>query len=92
MKRFFLVALFIMAFPMAGIIVPTQAADVIKIGCITPLSGGYANYGINTKPGLEMALEEVNAKGGVKIKGKRTSLKWRLAMMRVNQTRRSLVE
>jgi len=45
------------------------AADTIKIGCVTPLSGGYANYGINTKRGLEMALEEVNAKGGVKIKG-----------------------
>ena len=46
------------------------AADTIKIGCVTPLSGGYANYGINTKRGLEMALEEVNTKGGVKIQGK----------------------
>ena len=69
MKKSLLVLLVTMAFPMAGIVAPTQAADVIKIGCITPLSGGYANYGINTKRGLEMAIEEVNAKGGVKIKG-----------------------
>jgi branched-chain amino acid transport system substrate-binding protein len=69
MKKNMLVIISVIGFCLVWIIVPTFAEDTIKIGCITPLSGGYANYGINTQRGLEMALEEVNAKGGVKIKG-----------------------
>jgi branched-chain amino acid transport system substrate-binding protein len=45
-------------------------AETLPIGVVTPLSGGYAHYGLNTQRGLEMAMEEINAKGGVKVKGK----------------------
>lgn len=44
----------------------------IKIGAILPLTGEAAKYGLNTKNGIEIALEEINRKGGVK--GKKVSI------------------
>jgi branched-chain amino acid transport system substrate-binding protein len=37
----------------------------IKIGCITPLTGDNASYGRQTKEGVDLAVKEINAKGGV---------------------------
>ena len=37
----------------------------IKIGGIYPLSGGVAVYGVEAKNGVEMAVEEINAAGGI---------------------------
>lgn len=42
-----------------------HAADPIKIGVVTPLSGTYAGIGQQVKWGLELATKEVNAKGGI---------------------------
>jgi branched-chain amino acid transport system substrate-binding protein len=44
----------------------------IKIGTVLPLTGSAAVWGENSKMGLEIALEEVNAAGGVK--GKKINL------------------
>lgn len=41
------------------------AADPIKIGVVTPLSGTYAGIGQQVRWGLELATKEVNAAGGV---------------------------
>lgn len=41
------------------------AADPIKIGVVTPLSGTYAGIGQQVKWGLELATKEVNASGGI---------------------------
>jgi branched-chain amino acid transport system substrate-binding protein len=41
------------------------AADVIKLGGMYPLSGRAADLGITCKQGAELAVKEVNAKGGV---------------------------
>jgi branched-chain amino acid transport system substrate-binding protein len=41
------------------------AADPIKIGVDTPLTGTYAGIGQQVKWGLELATKEVNAKGGI---------------------------
>jgi len=38
----------------------------IKIGAILPLTGSAAPYGQNAKNGIDLALEEVNAKGGIR--------------------------
>lgn len=43
----------------------------IKIGAVLPLTGSAAVWGENSKMGLEIALEEVNAAGGVKGKNVR---------------------
>ena len=37
----------------------------IKIGAILPLTGSAAPYGENAKRGIELALSEINAKGGI---------------------------
>lgn len=42
-----------------------QAADPIKIGVVTPLSGTYAGIGQQVKWGLDLATKEVNAAGGI---------------------------
>ncbi len=41
------------------------AADAIKIGFPMPLSGPTAVYGVPVLKGAEMAVAEINAKGGV---------------------------
>jgi branched-chain amino acid transport system substrate-binding protein len=42
-----------------------MAADPVKIGVVTPLSGTYAGIGQQVRWGLELATKEVNAAGGV---------------------------
>lgn len=39
--------------------------DTIKIGGIAPLSGGVAVYGAECKNGIDLAVEEINAAGGI---------------------------
>lgn len=42
--------------------------EEIKIGAILPLTGSAAPYGINAQRGIQLALEEVNNKGGINEK------------------------
>ena len=46
------------------------AEDVIVLGAAVSLTGKYALNGTNTKNGYELAVREVNDKGGVKVGGK----------------------
>jgi branched-chain amino acid transport system substrate-binding protein len=46
--------------------------ETIKIGAIYPLTGNFANYGIEYQRGLQMAAEEINSQGG--INGKQIEL------------------
>ncbi len=39
--------------------------DTIKLGFLGALTGSVANYGIPGKKGMEMAIDELNAKGGI---------------------------
>lgn len=53
---------------MAGLLVlgcSGKSEDVIKVGSIGPLSGPVAVYGVECKNGIELAVEEINAAGGV---------------------------
>ena len=45
-------------------------SDTIKIGSTGPLSGEASIYGQAVKKGLELAIEEINANGGVNVDGK----------------------
>jgi branched-chain amino acid transport system substrate-binding protein len=49
-----------------------KSDDVIKIGTLGPLTGNTATYGISTKNGVEVAVDEVNKAGG--INGKQVKL------------------
>jgi branched-chain amino acid transport system substrate-binding protein len=48
---------------------PLYAADVVKIGNIIPLSGPSATVGQQGKQAREMAVEEINAAGGIAALG-----------------------
>src|ERR1700730_11477876 len=41
------------------------AADPVKVGVVTPLSGAYAPIGKQVRWGAELAVKEINAAGGV---------------------------
>jgi len=45
------------------------AAEPVKVGAIECLTGLNAKYGTMIKPGFDLALDEINAKGGV-LKGR----------------------
>ncbi len=53
---------------------PALAADEIKIGVQLPLSGERAPVGLTIRKAIEMAVEDVNRKGG--IKGASLALVW----------------
>lgn len=47
----------------------TAFAAEIKFGVIAPLSGGGTDWGIGTQRGVELAIDEINAAGGLGIGG-----------------------
>jgi len=42
-----------------------QEANEVKVGVISPLTGPAASFGVSQKNGTELALEDINAKGGI---------------------------
>jgi branched-chain amino acid transport system substrate-binding protein len=42
---------------------------VVNIGVIQPLSGANAQFGINSRNGIELVADEINAAGGIKALG-----------------------
>jgi branched-chain amino acid transport system substrate-binding protein len=46
-------------------VTPALAADPIKVGVVTPLSGTYASLGQQVRWGIELATKEINASGGI---------------------------
>ena len=55
---------------LVGAFATAQAQDVLKIGGVGPLSGGGTAWGLAAQRGMEIAIEEINAGGGVKAGGK----------------------
>ena len=55
---------------------PAKAAapDVVKIGHVGPISGAIAHLGKDNENGARLAVEEINAAGGVKIGDKTVKL------------------
>lgn len=67
--------IFIFAFSVMTGKANAQAKEVLKIGAIGSLSGGGAAWGIATKNSLQIAIDEVNDRGGLKVGGKVYELK-----------------
>ena len=44
-----------------------QGTGTVKIGMSGPLTGGASAYGLAVKAGMEIAVEEINAKGGLQL-------------------------
>ena len=49
----------------APFVLTARAADAVRIGLDNPLTGTYAAPGKNELVGCQMALDEINAKGGI---------------------------
>jgi branched-chain amino acid transport system substrate-binding protein len=41
----------------------------INIGVVVPLSGANAQFGVNSRNGIELVADEINAAGGIKVLG-----------------------
>src|SRR5437868_14271680 len=54
-------------------VMPAQAQEPIKIGLVTALSGQSARAGEAITRGLQVAIDEINAKGGL-LKGRKVQL------------------
>ena len=71
-NRFYVSILVILCVCMLG--TPAAFSRDIKVGVVDALSGGAAAYGIRHLNGIELAVDEINAKGGVKGIGEKTAL------------------
>lgn len=49
---------------------PARAQEELKIGVIAALSGGGTGWGLGLQRGVQIALDEVNQAGGLKVGGK----------------------
>ncbi|MCM1325557.1 MAG: ABC transporter substrate-binding protein [Bacteroidales bacterium] len=54
-----------------------SADGVFKIGGMGPLTGGAAIYGLNVRNAAQIAVDEINAAGGVTVNGKSYQLELR---------------
>src|SRR6201746_1733147 len=54
-----------------GLAAPSNAQQQkeVEVGLLVPLSGLYARFGASTRMGAEMAVERINAEGGIKSLG-----------------------
>src|SRR5260370_14888195 len=50
------------------------AAETIKLGAVVPLTGRYGGGGAQVRAGYELAVEHINAAGGVSVGGKKLPL------------------
>lgn len=48
----------------------STGGDTLKIGLTGPLTGDASQYGLAVRAGMEIAVEEINAKGGLQIEFK----------------------
>ncbi len=53
---------------------PNAATSVIKIGSIGPLTGDQQAIGVDEKNGVQLAVDEANASGGISVGGKTYTL------------------
>jgi branched-chain amino acid transport system substrate-binding protein len=51
-----------------------SASQTIKIGAVVPLTGRYAALGGQVKTGYEIAVQHINAAGGVTVAGKKLQI------------------
>ena len=67
-KVFALVMAAVMVLGMfAGCASKKDSAGTIKVGAIGPLTGDYAIYGSAVANGIQIAIDEINAKGGLQF-------------------------
>jgi branched-chain amino acid transport system substrate-binding protein len=53
---------------------PAGIAQTIKVGAVVPLTGRYAALGAQVRAGYEIAVQQLNAAGGVTLGGKKMQI------------------
>src|ERR1700692_3242901 len=48
---------------------PVWAAGSLNVGVVVPLSGANAQFGINSRNGIELAADQINKAGGIATLG-----------------------
>jgi branched-chain amino acid transport system substrate-binding protein len=71
MKRWFVVLSVLFVVVLAPALAVAQA---IKVGAVVPLTGRYGAGGAQIRAGYEIAVEHINAAGGVTVGGKKMPL------------------
>src|SRR5262250_3746828 len=62
------VALFsLLALPLLGLMPTSAVAQSIKVGAVVPITGRYGAGGAQVRAGYEIAVEQINAAGGVAV-------------------------
>jgi branched-chain amino acid transport system substrate-binding protein len=59
---------------LAGAPIEAPAADSVKLGAVVPLTGRYGAGGAQVRAGYEIAVEQINAAGGVAVGGRKMPL------------------
>ena len=60
---------------LASLVLPLPAwAQAVKVGAVVPLTGRYGPGGAQVRAGYEIAVEQINAAGGVTVGGKKVPL------------------
>jgi branched-chain amino acid transport system substrate-binding protein len=72
MRRIILVSL-ALALALIGFS-PAGIAQTIKLGAVVPLTGRYAALGAQVRAGYEIAVQQLNAAGGVTVGGKKMQI------------------
>jgi len=68
MKKVWIIVGIVVVAALAFVLIVTQTKkdpNEIKIGAILPLTGGAGKYGEDAKGGIELSVEQKNAKGGI---------------------------
>jgi branched-chain amino acid transport system substrate-binding protein len=63
-----------LALGLLGLWPSLAAAQAVKVGAVVPLTGRYGPGGAQVRAGYEIAVEHINAAGGVTIAGKKVPL------------------
>jgi branched-chain amino acid transport system substrate-binding protein len=66
MKRGLLGTVLVTLALVAAVVSPAASGEPILIGLSAPLTGNYSEYGTNWKKAMDIAVEKINAKGGIK--------------------------
>ncbi|GAC1327258.1 MAG: amino acid ABC transporter substrate-binding protein [Beijerinckiaceae bacterium] len=48
---------------------PAFAAEAVNVGVVLPLSGANAQFGVNSRNGIELVADQINQAGGIKSLG-----------------------
>lgn len=75
MSQKFVTFLIVFIFAICLTAAEATSKEVLKIGAIGSLSGSGAAWGFATKNGVQLAIDEVNDRGGLKVGGKTYELK-----------------